>query len=747
MRYNRLKIALSALAILGVTACTDNDVLSQYDISTTAMSLKVVNSNIQFGNTYTLAASNTVHYLNARWKAEGVPTWVTQSSLSGGGSGEGSDYFTYNAKINYGNTARSALTKIIGTSTEDGSQKVCQVSLNQSASAAFFQLYINGTEYTSGKSYTVSGGKQTLTFQARTNANCTISTNDSWITFDTPNIPSGTDEEGDVTPTDVKINIAANPYNSSRSGQIYVYCNGNRMLYLNIVQGVPSTAIDVTSLSMPRNASTQSVTLNSDVTWKAFASATTATKGETASITQVDWLDVTPKQGEAGKRDISISTTDNTLTQERVGYIIITNENSVVQGVIRVAQDKSFLTRADENATLSTDMREAKLTADIQSNTEWYLYSAPDWVDVSPTSGKGDAKLTFAVKKNETGSDRRGTIILLPKGMTSPVADANPDANSTVQAKFFIEQSGPSISVDNADISFDGNGGTQSIYVKADSPWSLNYMGGDWMTVTPTSGTGDGSVSITAKPNNTRTPRTASITLEMAGQTKTVTVAQASKYINLTQSAMEFDSHPNTWTISVKSSSRWTAYIDRECANWVSATDLTGVGNKDITLHIADNPSANIRTGKVEITLDDGQVVVASIQQKGRYMRLPFSTAQIFAKGGSKNVEIDTDGQLAFEQTGNWFTVTPLTNGAKGYVITATENTTNVMREGRLRIYLTDLTDGTVVEATLRIIQAPEGTSFTIEGYGDDTDFNGSSNGGGATLTIGSGYTDDANFN
>lgn len=744
MKYNKLKIALSALALLGLAACTDDDVLSQYDISTSAMNLRVSNSNIQFDNTYNLTASNTVKYFNSQWKTEGLPTWVAQTPLSGGNTGEGSDYITYNAKVNYANTARSALTQIIGTSTEDGSKKVCQVSFNQTVSAAFIRLYANNTQLTSGKTYSVTGGgKQTITLQAKTNAECTLSTNDGWITFDNNNISSGTDEEGNVTPSDVKINLAANPYNNSRTGTVYVYCNGNRMLYFYITQGIASTSVSVTSLSMPRDASTQKVTISSDVAWKAFASAATATKGETASITQVDWFDVTPKQGEASKQDISINTTDNTQTQNRVGYVIITNENSIVQDVIRVEQEKSYLTRGDNDGTLTTDMRDANLTADILSNTEWYLYSAPDWVSVTPDKGKGDAKLTFTVKKNETGSDRSGAVILLPQGMTSPVNDANSD----VQAKFIIQQSGPSISVDNANISFDGNGGEQSIYVKADAPWSLNYTGSDWLTVTPTSGTGDGSVTLTAQANNTRAARSATINLEMAGQTKTITVAQASKYINLTQSAMEFDSHSGTWKISVKSSSTWTLNIDSDCASWVSATDQSGTGDKDVTLTIADNASANARMGKVEITLDDGQVVVATIAQKGRYMRLPFSTAQLFAKGGSKSVEIDTDGQLAFEQTGNWFTLTPLTNGAKGYTITASENTTKAMREGAIRFYLTDLTDGTTVEATLRIIQAPEGTSFTIEGYGDDNDFNGSSNAGQTTITIGGGYTDDADFN
>lgn len=747
MKYNKLKFAIAALALLSTAACTDDDVLSQYDITTSAMNIKPYYSSIQFGSTYNLSASNTVDYLNAKWTAVDVPTWVTPSSLNGGGIGEGSDKVTYGATANYNNEARSAVSKIVATSTDDGKTMERSIMFNQYAADAFLQVSFNDKQYQSGNTYSVSGGKQTFTLKINTNTTCAFSRSVDWIKFEKENIPSGVNEDGEIMPAKVKVYIDANPYDNNRNGMITIKYGNGKSMFFYITQGIASTSVSVTSLSMPRNASTQKVTISSDVAWKAFASAATATKGETASITQIDWFEVKPNQGEANEQDISINTTDNTQTQNRVGYVIITNEANIVQDVIRVEQDKSFLTRADNDGTLSIDMRGGDLTADISSNTEWYLYSAPDWVSVSPDKGKGNAKLTFAVEKNETGSDRSGAVILLPQGMTSPVANANPNANSDVQAKFIIQQSGPSISIDNANISFDGNGGEQSIYVKADAPWSLNYTGSDWLTITPTSGTGDGSVTLTAQANNTRAARSATINLEMAGQTKTITVAQASKYINLTQSAMEFDSHSGTWKISVKSSSTWTVNIDSDCASWVSATGQSGTGDKDITLTIADNASANARSGKVEITLDDGQVVVASIAQKGRYMRLPFSTAQLFAKGGSKSVEIDTDGQLAYEQTGNWFTITPLTNGAKGYTITASENTTKAMREGTIRFYLTDLTDGTTVEATLRIIQAPEGTSFTIEGYGDDNDFNGSSNGSNTTITIGGGYTDDADFN
>lgn len=55
-------------------------------------------------------------------------------------------------------------------------------------------------------------------------------------------------------------------------------------------------------------------------------------------------------------------------------------------------------------------------TFTIVSNTTWNI-STPSWVTVSSSSGTGNANLTIYATNNTTGSQRRGTIIIIAKGV------------------------------------------------------------------------------------------------------------------------------------------------------------------------------------------------------------------------------------------------------------------------------------------------------------------------------------------
>ena len=52
----------------------------------------------------------------------------------------------------------------------------------------------------------------------------------------------------------------------------------------------------------------------------------------------------------------------------------------------------------------------------IVSNTTWTI-TAPSWVTVSSSSGTGNARLTVSTTNNTTGSQRRGTITIIAKGI------------------------------------------------------------------------------------------------------------------------------------------------------------------------------------------------------------------------------------------------------------------------------------------------------------------------------------------
>lgn len=756
MKYKTLIFAITLITAqsLCTTSCSDDDFFNEHGyeittanselyITTKDISLNAKNNNSQQDK---ITKENSIGYLNMTWSTLGLPTWISQTPLSGGGKGSGYEKIDYTINPNESSNARSAVVTYEGTSTEeDGYIQSAYCTFNQNGNSDTWGT-IKYKDLPNEAEVYISAKEQELLFLVTGNGTITIDT-PSWIHFETTRVePEYNEAEGTFSTVEVNAKIDANPYDSDRSGYVNIYINGSQKAYLVITQSMVRASVDITRISMPRNASSKKVNVNSDIDWKAVVTQNALKRGDNLTITGADWLSISPQNGSAGKTELNIHTTDNTELQTRTAYVALYNTNNVVEDVISVEQAKSYV-KTMGSPEINVEMRGGESSIQVGSNTDWWVYQKPDWINVDKGEGKGDATIKLNIKPNDNKVERTGYIVVLPKCLSTPLNNISVNTKSEVQAVYAITQSGPSININKSDVLFDGNAGSQSINVRADAPWTLNKSAeDDWLTVTPMSGNGDATITISATENNTRQDRVATLTLKMGQQSKTITIGQASKYISLGQSAMQFNSKSNNWVISVKSSSKWTVEIPKECSSWLKASATNGNKDQDVTLSIADNPSANERSAEVLITLNDGQVVVAKLVQQGRYLRLPFSTVQIFAEGGNKTVNIDSDGKISYEKSDNWFSITPGTT-ANSYIVSANKNSTQKMRQGTIRFWLSDITDGTKVEATLRITQATDGNSFTIEGYGDDTNFNGSSNDSQVTITIGKGYTNDQNFN
>src|SRR4029079_1112600 len=125
-------------------------------------------------------------------------------------------------------------------------------------------------------------------------------------------------------------------------------------------------------------------------------------------------------------------------------------------------------------------------------------------------------------------------------------------------------------------------GGTQGVTVTANSStlaWTAS-SNAVWLTVSPTSGTGSGSVTLTAASTTSFTNRTGTVTL--GGQTVSVTQAAGTATLN-----------PTTWNAPVPGGTRgvtvaansptlaWTASSN---AAWLTVSPTSGTGSGSVTL-------------------------------------------------------------------------------------------------------------------------------------------------------------------
>ncbi|MBC2711500.1 MAG: BACON domain-containing protein [Desulfosarcina sp.] len=138
------------------------------------------------------------------------------------------------------------------------------------------------------------------------------------------------------------------------------------------------------------------------------------------------------------------------------------------------------------------------------TSCEWYAETNATWVTItSESSGIGDGTVTYTVSPN-TGASR--TAVINIAGQTHTVNQ---------------ESAGCTYNISPTSRKVASTGGSYDVAVTASQSycaWSASENS-SWISITPTTGSGDGSVRVTVSPN-TGASRTAVINI--AGQTHTV---------------------------------------------------------------------------------------------------------------------------------------------------------------------------------------------------------------------------------
>jgi hypothetical protein len=153
-------------------------------------------------------------------------------------------------------------------------------------------------------------------------------------------------------------------------------------------------------------------------------------------------------------------------------------------------------------------------TVAVTSNISWTASSSETWVTLSAYSGSNNGTVTITATAN-TGEERTATITFSGSDVTSQTVTVTQAAATQT----------PALTVSPATSNIAASGGTTSIAVTSNISWTASSSE-TWATVSPSSGSNNGTVTITAA-ENTGAARTATITFSGSGVTsQTVTVTQ-----------------------------------------------------------------------------------------------------------------------------------------------------------------------------------------------------------------------------
>ena len=317
---------------------------------------------------------------------------------------------------------------------------------------------------------------------------------------------------------------------------------------------------------------TVSVTAGTGCTWFATSSATFVT--------------LSASQGTA-TGSVQFTVAANTSTTQRTAVLVVAGSSfTITQAAAPVCtyrlngRERTF----DANGALGgVDMR-------VAAGCAWQAQSDAPWLTItSGASGSGDGTISYTVAANPGLTQRVGRIT------------ATRDELLTVTQLGIVCQF--TLTPSTTAVAFSGGSGTIQIVPNAAAcPWTATVSpAAPWITITPPSGTGQGSVAFTLAANPAPVARTGIVTV--AGQEIAIAQAAAPCVFTLTPSTSSIPFSGGTATIGVatQAACAWTATVSPN-APWITvAGGGSGPGNGTVTLNFAANPTARQRTGPVTV--------------------------------------------------------------------------------------------------------------------------------------------------
>lgn len=403
----------------------------------------------------------------------------------------------------------------------------------------------------------------------------------------------------------------ANPLIITRTALVTVASPGipSKVVFVTQVKGDPAVTFPTVVPTIGKDAgSTATLPISSNTTW--------------TSTSNQSWLTVGPTTPTIGDGNLIITaTTANPSTDPRTAEVTITIPGSTPKTItVTQAGSDPVLTVPTLTADVSKDAGSIA-TVPFISNSNWTVTAADSWISVGPTSGKGNGTLSITtLSPNPTIDVRTTTVTInvpgaLPKTITVTQAAGDPT----------LSVSALTANVTKVD------GSTTTLDVTSNTTWSA-VSDKLWLSPSPITLKGDGTLTFTATANPLITTRTATVTISAPGTvSKLVVVTQAAGDPVVTIpsiTATITKDAGSTATIPITSNSTWTASSDQA---WLSVLPITAtVGDGDLIITSATvNPTTDIRTAQVTITIPGASPKTIIVTQAAGDPTLSVSTLAV----------------------------------------------------------------------------------------------------------------------
>lgn len=609
--------------------------------------------------------SMSVESVNTPWSLSCAADWLNISPQSGSADASINVSVTENPSCD---VVRTSIVTLKSDVPDYGYSQ--EVEVTQAKAAPY--LDISATEEIS---FVATG--ETKTVNVLSNFDYTVRSSESWMIV--------TKSADNKTLT---LKAEANPTAERRRAYIYIEGLSNKTIYIS-QEAAGMTSSQTTPISVPVEGSSYNIQLKSDAPWTAYCGS-------------YSWISVTPDQGGAGTSNVVLEVAPNSTTSSRTGYVQFKiGSTSLVE--VKIEQVGIYLDVSTNFVSFDADACSRDIT--VSSNKEWKVLSTPSWIKAPVESVKGDGTLTLSVDDNNNTTQLYDIVTIGIEGLS-------------IKQDIEVAQKGRTFDNLVGTLQYIASESSQKFTITTDGAWTATSSE-SWLTLSPASGKGTTEVTATATENTTEDLREATISVKVGDTEQTILVTQKAHYLTLTPT--QFDALPSTGgshELTIGTDDSWKASTN---ASWITLNPESGTGDIVVTATAADNPSINTRKDTVSISTSYLTPVKAVILQNARYLTVNTESINFFYLGGESDpVEVTTDGSYTVTTPDSWLTIKE--NG-KTFTVTASENTTDKEREGKIVVSLTGLVDGETKVIELLVYQRIKSQGPTKDDFSPDEDW------------------------
>ena len=608
---------------------------------------------------------------SATWTVSSKPDWIQASAMSGTGDAT----VTLSADNNFLASERTG--KVQFSSAYNGTTKVLEVAVSQdkfsfSVSESSFAVpvitsgsYVVSVECSAG--WTVTG------VPAWIKAAPLSHTGNSTVTFQV-------ESNGELSPRSASVKV-----NSTLSGDSR-----------EIAFSQPAFEFD----SSPASFSYEAIN-------KASNTVPVVCSGVWTVVNAPSWANVSPLAG-SGNATLTVAPAYNVTTSERSSSFVVRSTLNGLEKSVSITQAPFVFDSASESFSFEA-LNTQISTVNVTCMEGWTVENAQVWMGLSATSGSGDATISICPANNVETKSRSGVVQIV-----STLNSSLKKAVTITQQAFEFNETAVSVSFETLDVA------ASEITVTGMGAWTVQDAP-SWLTVTPTSGSGNGRISITPTQNLDTKPRTATLNVVSSlntGLKKPVTVSQKAFEFDSTSKELSFDALSTAvQTVPVVCMSGWSV---RNVPSWITVTPGSGSGDGSVSVRVENNTATSARNATLQIVSDLNPALVKEVvvsqkafefDPKGEELSFGALSTE------SRTVSVVCMSGWNVQNTTPWITVTPGSGSDNGSVsVMVGNNTATSARNATFRI-VSDLNPSLVKEVVV------SQNAFEFDSKGEELSF------------------------